>query len=304
MVHTIDLHFLNTKQTIAAYLLDTGNGLVLVETGPYSTFDHLKKGIKAYGARVKDIKHILLTHIHLDHAGSAWALAKAGADIYVHPIGIRHLHDPSKLMSSVKRIYQDKTEELWGAVRGIPRDQLKPVEHGAQIKTGRIQWTAWHTPGHAVHHIAWQLDKTIFTGDVAGVRIDDGIAVPPCPPPDIDIEDWQESLQLLRAQSPEVLYLTHFGKVSHVNVHLDELEERLLNWAIWMRPHYQAGSSAEAVTPAFQSFVRDELKENGVTGELLLKYENANPSWMSVPGLLRYWRKKEERTPHDDSGNQ
>jgi glyoxylase-like metal-dependent hydrolase (beta-lactamase superfamily II) len=303
MVHTIDLLFLNTKQTIAAYLLDTGSGLALVETGPYSTFEHLKKGIAAYGAEVEDIQHVLLTHIHLDHAGSAWALAEGGADIYVHPIGVRHLHDPSKLMSSAKRIYEDKLEELWGTMKGIPEDKLKPVEHGAHIKMGQIHWTAWHTPGHAVHHIAWQLDKAIFTGDVAGVRIDKGIVVPPCPPPDIDIEDWQESIQLLRAQSPEALYLTHFGKTSNVNVHLDELEDRLLSWANWMRPHYQAGASVEDVTPAFQNFVRDELKENGVTGEQLLKYEYANPSWMSVSGLLRYWRKKEERTSRDDSGN-
>lgn len=295
MIHTIDLHFLDTEHTIASYLVDTGNGLALVESGPHSTFERLREGIAAYGANLSDIQYVLLSHIHLDHAGSAWALAEAGATIYVHPFGIPHLLDPSKLMRSAKRIYQEKMDELWGSMRCIEQDKLRPVEHGEKIKTGKIDWTAWHTPGHAVHHIAWQLDKVIFTGDVAGVRIDGGIVVPPCPPPDINIEDWQESIQLLRAQRPELLYLTHFGAVSEVHEHLDELEERLLNWANWMRPHYLAGDAVESITPAFQRFVKEELENEGIKGKQFQKYEHANPAWMSVAGLLRYWRKKEEK---------
>lgn len=295
MIYTIDLNFLGAEKTIAAYLLDTGEGMALVETGPYATYDHLETGIKSHGVDPESIKYVLLTHIHLDHAGAAWALAEKGATIYVHPIGLPHLQDPSKLMKSAKRIYQDKMEELWGAMHPIPAEQLKAVDHGENLQTGNLNWKAWHTPGHAVHHIAWQLDRVVFTGDVAGVRIGDGIVVPPCPPPDINVEDWRESIQLLRALQPEELYLTHFGKVSEVDEHLDALEKRLLNWANWMLPYYQQGTPAAEVTPLFQDFVQQELKENGIHGEHLLQYEYANPSWMSVAGLLRYWRKRNEQ---------
>lgn len=295
MIHAIDLHFLGAEHTVAAYLLDTGDGLALVETGPYSTFDKLREGIADLGYQIEEIKHVLLTHIHLDHAGAAWALAENGATVYVHPFGARHLQDPSKLMRSAKRIYQEKMDELWGAMHPIPGDRIRSIEHAAMVTTGNLNWKAWHTPGHAVHHIAWQLDKVIFTGDVAGVRIDDGIVVPPCPPPDIQIEDWQESIQLLRAQRPSEMYLTHFGKVNDIDNHLDQLEARLLEWANWMRPYYEKGATVEEITPVFQEYVKRELEANGIKGEQFLQYEYANPSWMSVAGLLRYWRKNEEK---------
>jgi len=245
------------------------------------------------GYQLEEIRHVLLTHIHLDHAGAAWALAETGATIYVHPFGATHLHDPSKLMNSARRIYQEKMDELWGAMHPIAPAQVRSVEHGEQVITGNLNWKAWHTPGHASHHIAWQLDKVIFTGDVAGVRIDGGIVVPPCPPPDIQIEDWRESIQLLRAQRPREMYLTHFGKVQDIDSHLNQLEKRLLEWAGWMRPYFEKGATVEEVTPVFQEYVKRELKENGIEGEQLLRYEYANPSWMSVAGLLRYWRKNE-----------
>lgn len=293
MIHTIDLHFLGAEHTIASYLLDAGDGLTLVETGPYSTYERLEEGITGKGYQVEEIKHVLLTHIHLDHAGAAWALAEKGATIYVHPFGAKHLLDPSRLIGSAKRIYQEKMDELWGAMHPISEDRINAVEHGEMVITGNLNWKAWHTPGHASHHIAWQLDNVIFTGDVAGVRIDGGIVVPPCPPPDINIEDWQESIQLLRAQRPTDMYLTHYGKVSDVDDHLDQLEKRLLEWAGWMRPYFERGAGVEEVTPVFQEYVKQELEESGVKGEQLLQYEYANPSWMSVAGLLRYWRKKQ-----------
>ena len=291
-IYILDLAFLDTDQTIAAFLINHGGKLTLVETGPHSTFKHLRTEMARHGYEPSDINQVLLTHIHLDHAGAAWALAKAGARIYVHPFGLRHLQDPAKLMHSARRIYQEEMDRLWGDMQAIDAQSLQAVDHEERLMFGDQEWTAWHTPGHAIHHIAWQLGDIIFTGDVAGVRIDGGIVVPPCPPPDIDIEAWRRSIRLLRKLAPSALYLTHFGKVEHVQEHLDQLEERLLEWANWMRPHYEKGTSVEEVRPAFEKFVKENLLRAGMEGKQLIQYEYANPSWMSVAGLMRYWRKK------------
>lgn len=294
MVHVLDLQFLGTDQTIAAFLVETGDGLALVETGPYSTFPQLKQHVSQLGFTLEDIQHVFLTHIHLDHAGAAWALAERGATVYVHPFGMRHLLDPSKLMESARRIYQDEMDRLWGDMRPIPADRLQAVEHETVIRIGDLSWKAWHTPGHAVHHIAWQLSDVLFTGDVAGVRIGNGIVVPPCPPPDINIEDWQASIRLIRSLQPRLLYLTHFGPVSNAGTHLYELENRLLAWAAWMLPYYEKRVEPQVIIPQFEAYVKEELAANGVSGEQLVRYEYANPAWMSVAGLLRYWKKKSQ----------
>lgn len=292
-VELIDLHFL-TDHAIAAFLIDSAEGPVLVETGPYSTIDHLKKGVAAAGHDFAAIRHVLLTHIHFDHAGAAWALAAQGAQIYVHPFGQRHLHDPEKLYNSARRIYGDQMEILWGAMEGIPEAQLTTPGHGDTVTIGEHTFTAWHTPGHAKHHIAWQWGTSIFTGDVAGCAIGDGPVVPPCPPPDIDIEAWKASIQLLRDLSPQSLYLTHYGPVTDVDTHLDQLERLLDDWARFIKQGMDAGKDHAALTPEFTRYVEQQLRAAGVDNGALLRYEAANPSYMSVAGLMRYWQKKTE----------
>jgi len=291
-IHIIDLNFFGNTHAVAAFAVETSEGLVLVETGPYSTFPALRKGVEALGYQLEDIKHVLLSHIHLDHAGAAWALAETGAQIYVHPQGIRHLEDPSRLMQSAKMIYQDEMDRLWGDMRAIAPERLRAVEHGESIVIGDTIFKAWHTPGHAVHHIAWQLGDIAFTGDVGGVRIDGGLVAPPCPPPDIQVEDWQDSIALLNSLNLAAIYLTHFGKITTVATHLSELENRLLSWAAWMKPYYEQQTDPAVVTPLFQAFVHKELSDCGLDAAALARYEVANPSWMSVAGLLRYWKKK------------
>lgn len=292
MIHILDLHFLDHTDTIASFLIETSEGPILIETGPHSTFDQLKKEVSRVGHQIEDIKHVFLTHIHLDHAGAAWAMAELGATIYVHPFGYKHLQNPVKLMESARRIYQDQMDRLWGEMKLIPEDKLIKVEHGEAIQIGDTKVISHHTPGHAVHHIAWQIDEQLFCGDVAGVKIGDGIVVPPCPPPDINVEDWQESIKKIKAIAPKEIYLTHFGKVTDILPHLDALEKRLLAWANWMKPHFEAQNKPEDITPLFQEYVKQELLAAGIDQEGLAQYEGANPSWMSVAGLLRYWRKK------------
>lgn len=289
----IDLNFQGIPSAIASYLIETEAGPVLIETGPYSTFHHLAQRLGVAGYRIEDIQHVFLTHIHLDHAGAAWAFAKKGAKIYVHPSGLAHLENPEKLMASARRIYQDDMDRLWGQMEPIPGNQLVAVEHEARFQIGANTLRALHTPGHAVHHIAWVLGDKIITGDVAGVKIGSGPVVPPCPPPDINIEDWERSIQILLAEAPKQLLLTHFGIVSDVEQHLSELKTELHAWANWIKPHYLQGNHPQKVTPAFQAFVQERLKKKGVNASGLKQYETANPSWMSVAGLMRYWHKKE-----------
>lgn len=292
MIHIIDLHFQGVKNAIAAFLVETTAGPVLIETGPHSTFTPLKKGIESKGFSLSDIKHVFLSHIHFDHAGAAWAFAELGAKIYVHPSGAPHLHDPSRLLSSAKRIYQDKMDVLWGAIKPIDLEQMQITEHGSSFQIGDQSFTAWHTPGHAIHHIAWQMGDVVFTGDVGGVSIKKGVVIPPCPPPDINIEDWMESIRLLRALKPGALYLTHFGKVENISQHLDALEKCLWDWANWMRPYAESDASIAEVSPKFQQYVGKQLMNYGIGEEGIRQYETANPSWMSVAGLIRYWKKK------------
>lgn len=293
MITIIDLKFLGHEQVIAAFLVETNEGPVLVETGPYSTFPNLKKGIEKAGYALQDVQHVLLTHIHLDHAGAAWRFAELGAKIYVHPFGHQHLVEPERLLKSAKKIYQDKMDELWGEMKPIPTEQLVTVGHKELFKIGGMGFRSLYTPGHAVHHVAWEVGKVLFTGDVGGVRIGGGIVVPPCPPPDINVEDWRASISMIKKRRYKSLYLTHFGKVDSSKVHLVELEGRLVNWANWIQPYFENGESPQAITPLFKTYVAKQLEAGGITGEDLERYEGANPSWMSVVGLMRYWRKKE-----------
>ncbi|MCB0644202.1 MAG: MBL fold metallo-hydrolase [Phaeodactylibacter sp.] len=291
MIHTIDLHFLGQPNTIAAYLLESSAGPILIETGPHSTFENLRKGLAEKGYQPEEVRHVFITHIHLDHAGAAWTFAEKGSTIYLHPFGFKHMADPSKLMASAKRIYQDKMDMLWGRMEAIPEAQLRTVDHEEIIQIGELQFVALHTPGHAVHHIAWQVGDECFTGDVAGVKIRDGLVVPPCPPPDIQLEAWEASLALLRQRPIRRLWLTHFGPIEAPMQHYDALEARLHAYANWIKPHFEAGTPQEEVVPQFQAFVENELRAHGVQGDHLTQYNYANPPWMSVAGLYRYWKK-------------
>lgn len=292
MIHTIDLAFQGLANNIAAFLVETTAGPVLVETGPHSTLPNLLAGIKAAGFSTDDIKHVFITHIHLDHAGAAWWFAQRGATIYVHPRGSKHLASPERLMESARRIYLDQMDTLWGQMNAIAPEQIREVGHEESIVIGATEVKSYHTPGHAVHHIAWGIEDIIFTGDVAGVRINQGMVIPPCPPPDINLADWEASIDILKSLAPSTLYLTHFGPVKYSETHLDDLRSRLHKWANWIKPHYEAERSVMEVTPGFQQMVAEDMIAAGIGEADRNKYEAANPSWMSVAGLFRYWKKQ------------
>ncbi len=293
MITVIDLEFKGLKRSIAAFLIETDEGPIIVETGPHSTFFNLKTALQKKGYQPEDVRHVFLTHIHLDHAGAAWAFAEKGATIYMHPFGKRHFVDPSKLLASAKMIYQDQMEKLWGQLKPIPSNQIITVQHGEQFQIGETQLIGWHTPGHAVHHIAWQVGHSLIAGDVAGVKIgNNGMIIPPCPPPDINIEHWVQSIELIEALDLKNIFLTHFGKITDLEPHFTALKNILWDWANWIRPHYEQQTHPKDIIPKFEAYVRQQLIDFGISKEDLLTYENANPSWMSVMGLLRYWKKK------------
>ncbi|WP_333908751.1 MBL fold metallo-hydrolase [Marinigracilibium pacificum] len=298
MIHILDLNFRNIRESIAAFTVETNDGPVLIETGPHSTYRYLRTSMKMRGLDVRDVKHVLLTHIHLDHAGAAWKLANKEAQIYVHPRGEKHLANPERLMESATRIYGDQMDSLWGKMKKIPSERITTVDHEEVVTMGGVDFKALHTPGHASHHIAWQVGDAIFTGDVGGVKINGGPVVAPCPPPDIDIEAWDNSIEILRSASPESLYLTHFGEISgreNVKSHLDQLQENMHRLTEWMKPYVDAEETDERIIPEFQKIMHRILKENGATIGMLEQYEAANPSWMSVAGLKRYWVKKDNK---------
>ena len=294
MIQVLDLNFQGQKQTIACFLFETADGPVLFETGPYSANANLRKALKKAGYQFEDIKHVFVSHVHFDHAGGAWAFAEHGAKIYTHPAGAKHLKAPEKLYKSAKRIYGKEMENLWGKMEAIPSRQVVSVKHGDKVKVGKSKFRALHTPGHANHHVAWEYKKILFAGDVAGVKIGKSIVVPPCPPPDINVEAWSKSIKMLLDKRYDKLYLTHFGEVTDVKSHLVELRGRIKNWANWIKPYFEKGVSQKKTIPEFEQYVYKQLKMGGATEATLKKYEAANPAFMSVAGLFRYWKLKKE----------
>lgn len=293
-VHTIDLSFQSVEESIAVFLVETSVGPVLIESGPESTFPQLEKELSLLGYSSADIQGVLLTHIHFDHAGAAWKFAKNGTKIYVNPHGIKHLISPEKLWKSAAMIYGEQMEKLWGNMQPIDSSLLIPAEDGDLITFGGTTFEVLYTPGHAVHHNCYCIDQNIFTGDVAGCKIGNGPIVPPCPPPDINIELWKKSIKKLRTKKPKTLFLTHFSKHENPEVLFNQLEEELDNWANFIKPYFDNQIDIETTTKNFVNFVNENYLKFGLTEKEIKIYDYANPSWMSVTGLLRYWKLKTE----------
>lgn len=292
--YTLDLQFLDLSDAIASFLIPFDDGLILIESGPETTYNHLIEAIKNKGFNPDDVKHVLLTHIHFDHAGAAWKFAEKGAKIYVHPIGLPHLQNPERLWNSAKMIYGDDMDRLWGEMKPIDENKLIAADDGDNIEIGSLKFKTHYTPGHAIHHNAYQLNDVVFAGDVAGIKIHNGPVTPPCPPPDIDLGAWKKSIGKLKTLNPEKLVLTHFGFVENPVKHLEDLEKILHDWADWMKPHYDNNSNPDEITPKFIEYTNNQLREFGVSEDDISRYDKANPSWMSVMGLLRYWKLKEQ----------
>jgi len=228
----------------------------------------------------------LLTHIHLDHAGGTGALVRRWPDVevYVHEVGAPHLEDPSKLLASAQRLYGDAMDRLWGEVLPVPAANIHPLSGGERVAGLRVAYT----PGHASHHVSYlhEASGRAFVGDVAGVRIvGDSFVQTPTPPPDIDLEAWNESLSLIAQWQPESLGITHFGTIDHPYAHLAVVRDRLAAWATLAR---------ELDAQAFEAHIREEVAEHADPGAAEV-YLQAVPPEQQWYGLDRYWRKRAER---------
>ena len=215
----LDLEYLDQPGHIATCVLETGNGLALVDPGPATTVDHLREGLERAGATLRDVRILLITHIHLDHSGSAGRLTRdlPRLRVHVHEKGAPHLADPTRLLRSAERIYGDQMARLWGEVLPVPADRIEPLSGGERLQLGgrevRVAWT----PGHAWHHVSY-LDGetgTAFTGDVVGEQPwGSNLAMPVTPPPDIEVEEMVASGRRILEWRPERLFVTHFGPVT------------------------------------------------------------------------------------------
>ncbi|MCO5175843.1 MAG: MBL fold metallo-hydrolase [Thermomicrobiales bacterium] len=291
----IDLYFQDTPHVIGAYLLPTDDGLALIECGPSTTLGALEAGVQALGHDLADVRHLLVTHIHLDHAGAAGVLLDRlpNARLYVHEIGAPHMVDPANLVRSATRIYTDRMDLLWGEIRPVDANRLQVVADNDVLTLGGRSLTALYTPGHASHHLAFHdaTNNFVFSGDVAGVRIPPATEVwPPTPPPDITIEGWHTSIDRLREVAPDQLLLTHFGPWSDVASHLDQLKARLDEWVVLVEGWVKDGLDRDALIAKLADTVHTEMVQHG-SENLEAMFELTTPHWMSIDGLVRYLRK-------------
>lgn len=291
-IYTLDLKFRGIKSAIAAYLIPIKNGAILVECGPGSTIPVLQAQLSEHGFTPADISDVLLTHIHLDHAGAAGWFADQGARIHVHPIGAPHLINPEKLLSSAARIYGDQMDLLWGEFRPVPESQLVIHQEQEQIKIGQLTFQALDTPGHASHHFAYLLDGTCFSGDIGGIRMAGVRHLRlPMPPPEFNPLLWRQSLATLRQHEIQHIIPTHFGIFSDPAWHLEALERALDQVEDWMEKYMPKGLSPEQLKREFVKWEAGRSQIDHIEDEDQSVYQAANPVEISLLGIQRYWSK-------------
>jgi len=272
----LDLLHLGRERVIGCYLLETDDGPALQDCGPATCVPELKARLRERGLELRDLRHLLLSHIHLDHAGAAGTLVREhpGLQVHVSEIGAPHLSDPTRLERSARRLYGDDFEPLWGELAPVPEENLHPV--GAEV----CGLACFPSPGHASHHVCYlDHEGTLYAGDAAGVRIQpSSFVLPPTPPPEFDLETWERTLSEIEAHSPERLALIHFGVAEEVAPHLEQLRRRLREWAA----HVRDGATEEQFAAQASADLGDDRGA----------YEQAMPIWQSYAGLKRYWEKR------------
>lgn len=291
-IHPIDLHFRNTPGLIAAWLLKGANECALIETGPGSCHTALVDGLRAHGVSPSDVRQVLVTHIHLDHAGGAGWWAQQGAQVYVHSRGAAHLIDPSKLIDSATRIYGDQMDTLWGSMLPAPADRVTALNDGDEVAFEGQRIFAWDTPGHARHHHAFVLDDVCFTGDVAGVRLAgcNYISVAAAPP-QFEPVPYVQSVERLMSGNFQKLYLTHFGEVSDVRDHLEQYRQRIRDVHEQVAEWVSDDKSSDEIATRYSSNEHDKALAQGVSDVDWHRYELANGSAMCASGVELYVRK-------------
>jgi len=277
-MRVIDVMHLGRPHVIGCWQV----GEVLVDPGPESSLPTLLEALGDERPRA-----LLLTHIHLDHAAATGALVRRWPDleVYVHERGAPHLIDPSKLLASAERLYGDQMQRLWGEIVPVPEANVKPLSGGEQVLGMRVAYT----PGHASHHVCYLHEEsgTAFVGDVAAVRLPGvDLIVPPTPPPDIDIERWENSIGIVEGWQPERLALTHFAAIDDPGPHLAKVRERLRE---------EAQQARDLSEDAYEQRHRDLVAKHAESTDSAEELIQCVPPQYQWRGLDRYWRKREER---------
>jgi glyoxylase-like metal-dependent hydrolase (beta-lactamase superfamily II) len=292
----VDLLFLGRPKAIATGMVTGAGETALVDPGPTTCLDRLEEGLHAQGVRLADVTHLLLTHIHLDHAGAAGTIVARHPhmQVVVHERGARHMIDPTKLLDSATRLYGKDMDRLWGEFLPVPANNVRALVGGERLAIADRTFEVAYTPGHASHHVSYfdASSGLAFVGDTAGICIDGGYILPPTPPPDIDIEAWEESARRIEAWQPRTLFLTHFGPspfppAAHLQTLLDHLHTTSAIAGGILR---EEGSDEERAA-TFADHVKRELRRE-MTDAQMASYGVAAPFEMLFPGLARYLRKK------------
>lgn len=297
MPHTIDLRFQGRPGVIATAVLPGPRGLLLVDPGPSSCLPALVEGLAALGHSLGDVRALLLTHIHLDHAGVAGTLATQvpNLEVYVHEVGARHLAAPEKLLASATRLYGAQMDRLWGAFEAVPASALRPLKGGEHLTLDGRTIRVAYTPGHAVHHVSYfdETDRTAYVGDTAGIVVGDFVMAA-TPPPDIDLERWDASLTAIEGWAPATLFLTHFGAVPNLTSHVVRYRATLARSASRVRELLESGRDEAALVTEWVDWLRREARRL-VPEDVAQAAETAAPFDQVWQGLARYWRKRAER---------
>ena len=293
----IDLEFRGRRKVIATVLAQGAGGAALIDPGPASCLETLDRGLQASGVAWDAVWHILLTHVHLDHAGAAGTIVRAHphVKVVVHERGAKHMADPARLIDSATRIYGGRMNELWGEIAPVPAASLTPVSGGERLEAGGRVFDVAYTPGHAAHHVSYfdASSGVAFVGDTAGVCVDEGYVLPPTPPPDIDVELWKGSIDRILSWSPSTLMLTHYGPATKVRPHLAALLENLGQTAAIARALLQEPGSDEERSVRFAEHLRRLLRQH-MNESQVATYVVAAAYEHLFSGLARYWRKKGE----------
>jgi glyoxylase-like metal-dependent hydrolase (beta-lactamase superfamily II) len=278
----IDVRHLGHDRVIGSYLLETDDGLALFDCGPTSALAGLEAGLADRGLDLAEIRHLLLSHIHLDHAGAAGVIAQAHPHIQVHvsELGAPHLVDPARLEASARRLYGDAFDPLWGTLLPVPERNVHVV---GDVVLGL---ECFPTPGHASHHVSFlDTDGTLYNGDAAGVRLTpSSFVLPPLPPPDVDLLGWERSIEEMERRGPTRLACIHFGVFDDVLEHLARLRETLRRWAEWVEHGMDE--------PTFTAAARADIGKSD-PGEVE-HYLTVVPTWHCYLGLERYFRKRRD----------
>jgi glyoxylase-like metal-dependent hydrolase (beta-lactamase superfamily II) len=291
-VISLDIRLSGLKNAIAAYFIPYSGGVVLIDPGPGSTLETLKSSLADYHLEPENVTHVLLTHIHLDHAGATGWLAGKGAQIHVHPVGAPHMLNPEKLLASARRIYGDQLEKTWGDFLPVPVTNLKEVRDGEEIVIGELHISALYTPGHAEHHIAYVYQNTCFCGDVGGVRKPGRRYVRlPFVPPETHLGKWHSSLKRIMTIGCRSIALTHFGIYDDAPAHLDLAShclDEIENWLELVMPEIP---DVETLQERYITWLHERGRLLGLDEETLTSYDYASPAQMGASGLFRYWHK-------------